>query len=455
MRKLILFLLIFSPFVSRQSSGQEMHLTPAFPGAEGWGAFTPGGRGGKVLKVTNLNDSGPGSFREAVMSPGPRIVVFEVSGTITLKSDLTIREPYLTIAGQTAPGDGICLKGWPLKIANTHDIIIRGLRVRPGTESGLVGSEIDALGISQSNNIIMDHCSFSWSCDEVVNNWHGSSNITIQWCMISEPLNHSVHEKGAHGYGASLGGYKLSFHHNLMAHATARNPSIAGNDRNFTILMDFRNCVIYNWVHRSCDGKPLSINVVNNYFKSGPATNDAVKRRIARIDNSENMGFRGAWHIDGNYIEGFTNISADNWEGGVDFERGASEETNRRTEPFPIANVTTQSAIDAFESVLKNVGVIVPGRDSQEKRIVEEVRKGTFTFGSKGIIDNVEQVGGWPILKSLPAPVDSDDDGMPDEWEIKMGLNPYDSSDANDDSSIGDGYTNIEKYINGLFTFVF
>ena len=194
-----------------------MRLTPAFPGAEGWGALTPGGRGGKVLKVTNLNDSGPGSFREAVMSSGPRIVVFEISGTITLKSELIIREPYLTIAGQTAPGDGICLKGWSLKIADTHDIIVRGIRVRPGVESGLIGSEIDALGISQSNNIIIDHCSFSWSCDEVVNNWHGSSNITIQWCMISEPLNRSVHEKGPHGYGASLGGYKLSFHHNLMA----------------------------------------------------------------------------------------------------------------------------------------------------------------------------------------------------------------------------------------------
>jgi pectate lyase len=452
MQKLILFLLVFSPFVSRQSSGQEMRLTPAFPGAEGWGALTPGGRGGKVLKVTNLNDSGPGSFREAVMSSGPRIVVFEISGTITLKSDFIVREPYLTIAGQTAPGDGICLKGWPLEIADTHDIIVRGIRVRPGIGSGLIGSEIDALGISQSNNIIIDHCSFSWSCDEVVNNWHGSSNITIQWCMISEPLNHSVHEKGAHGYGASLGGYKLSFHHNLMAHAIARNPSIAGNDRNFTVLMDFRNCVIYNWVQRSCDGKPLSINIVNNYFKPGPATNDAVKRRIARIDNSENIGFRGAWHIDGNYIEGFPNISADNWNGGIDFERGTSVETNRRTEPFPVANVTTQSSIEAFESVLKNVGVTVPARDAQEKRIVEEVRKGSFTFGSKGIIDNVEQVGGWPILKSLPAPVDSDNDGMPDEWEIKTGLNPYTPSDANDDST-GDGYTNIEKYINGLFGF--
>lgn len=450
MKKFVLpFLLIFSQFISGQNNGQEVRLIPAFSGAEGWGAFTPGGRGGKVLKVTNLNDSGSGSFREAVMASGPRIVVFEVSGTIVLQSDLTIREPYLTIAGQTAPGDGICLKGWPLRIADTHDIIIRGIRVRPGIDSGLSGSEIDALEIRHSDYILIDHCSFSWSCDEIINNWHGGDNMTIQWCMFSEPLNKSIHEKGAHGFGASLGSYKLSFHHNLIAHAVARNPSIAGNDKNFTVLMDFRNCVIYNWVHRSCDGKPLSINIVNNYFKPGPATNDAVKRRIARIDNSENMGFRGAWHIDGNYVEGFPNISEDNWNGGVDFERGASEGTNRRIEPFPVAYVTTQSAVDTYESVLKYAGVIVPARDSQEKRIVEEVSKGIFTFGSKGIIDNVEQVGGWPKLRSTKPPVDTDNDGMPDAWEIKMGLNPYDSSDANDDCT-GDGYTNIEKYINSL-----
>lgn len=452
MRKLVLLLLIFSQFISGQSTGQEMRLIPAFPGAEGWGAFTAGGRGGKVLKVINLNDSGSGSFREAVMASGPRIVVFEVSGTITLKSDLTIREPYLTIAGQTAPGDGICLKGWPLKIANTHDIIVRGIRVRPGIESGLLGSEIDALDISQSNHIMIDHCSFSWSCDEVVNNWHGGNNVTIQWCMISEPLNQSIHEKGAHGFGASLGSYKLSFHHNLIAHAVARNPSIAGNDKNFTVLMDFRNCVIYNWVHRSCDGKPLSINIVNNYFKPGPATNDAVKRRIARIDDSENMGFRGAWHIDGNYVEGFPDISEDNWNGGIDFERGSSEGTNRRIEPFPVAYVTTQSAVDAYESVLKYAGVIVPARDSQEKRIVEEVKDGTFTFGSSGIIDNVEQIGGWPLLKSLPAPADSDNDGMPDAWEIASGLDSHDSSDSSFDRN-SNGYTNIEEYINSLFKY--
>jgi hypothetical protein len=197
--------------------------------------------------------------------------------------------------------------------------------------------------------------------------------------MISEPLSNSIHEKGAHGYGASLGSYKLSFHHNLMAHATARNPSIAGNNRDFTVLMDFRNCVIYNWVNRSCDGKPLSINVVNNYFKPGPATQEEVKRRIVRMDNSENMGFRGCWYIEGNYVAGYPAVSDNNWDGGVDFEAGTSIEKNRRMDPFPVAPVTTQSARDAYQSVLKQVGVIVPGRDSQEKRIIAEVKDGSFS----------------------------------------------------------------------------
>jgi pectate lyase len=403
-----------------------------------------------VLKVTNLNDSGPGSLREALTNHNPRIVVFDVSGNINLKSDLTIKSPFLTIAGQTSPGEGICIKGWPLNIANTHDIIIRSIRVRPGTESGLLGSEINAVEIRESQNVIIDHCSFSWSCDEGLNNWHGCSNMTIQWCTMSEPLNKSIHEKGAHGFGASLGGYKLTYHHNLFANGVARNPSIAGNNRDFTVLMDYRNCVIYNWVSRSCDGKPLSINVVNNYYKPGPATNENVKRRIARIDNSEKMGFTGLWYIEGNYVEGYPEISANNWKGGIDFDEGTSIEHNRRIEPFPVPAVETQSAKEAYELVLKNAGVIVPGRDSNEKRIIKEVEKGTFTCGDKGIIDNIEQAGGWPELKSFPALADSDNDGMPDKWEKANGLNPSDFSDSAKDRN-NDGYSNIEEYINGLF----
>jgi pectate lyase len=422
---------------------------PAFPGAEGWGAQSKGGRSGIVIKVTNLNDSGTGSFREAVMNPNPRIVVFDISGTITLKSDLTIKSPFLTIAGQTAPGDGICLKGWPLNIAETHDIIIRCIRVRPGIESGLLGSEINTVEIRNSRNIIIDHCAFSWSNDEGLNNWHGGDNITIQWCTMSEPLHKSIHEKGAHGYGASIGGNRLSFHHNLFANCYARNPSIAGNTQNFTVLLDFRNCVIYNWVIRTCDGKPLSINVVNNYYKPGAATEESVKRRIARIDNSENMGFAGLWYIEGNFVEGYPEISTANWKGGIDFEEGTSMERNRRLTPFPVAPITTQSAREAYHLVLKYAGVIAPGRDSQEQRILSEVEKGIFSRGNAGIIDNVEQGGGWPVLKSLPALADQDNDGMPDAWEKSKGLDPGNPLDANQDRN-NDGYTNIEEYINGL-----
>ena len=421
---------------------------PAFPGAEGWGMYAKGGRGGVVLEVTNLNDAGAGSFREAVMNPNPRIVIFRVSGTIELKSPIVITSPFLTVAGQTAPGDGICLRNYPLDIANTRDIVIRYLRIRPGIESGLKGSELDGIEIRESSQVIIDHCSISWTNDEAVNNWHKSSFVTVQWCIIAEPLNKSVHEKGAHGYGASIGGYKTSFHHNLISCAVARNVSVAGNDQNPTVMLDVRNCVISNWEHRSTDGKPLSINLVNNYFKPGSATQENVKRRIARIDNSEHYGFTGLWYIDGNFVDGYPEISADNWKGGIDFEDGTSEVRNRRATPFTFAPVTTQTAEEAYRLVLQHAGVTFPKRDVWEERIIRQVQTNTFPYGNKGIIDTVEQVGGWPELKSVAPPIDSDGDGIPDEWEKANGLNPKDPSDAGKMSA--NGYTNIENYINSI-----
>jgi hypothetical protein len=437
----ILFLCLCAGFAAAQQ-------LPAFPGAEGWGMYAKGGRGGLVLQVTNLNDEGPGSFREAVMNPNPRIVVFNVSGTIELKSELEVTSPFLTIAGQTAPGDGICLKNYPLHITRTHDVIVRCIRIRPGIASGLIGSHLDGIEVRESSNVIVDHCTVSWTNDEGLNNWHQSSLVTFQWCIMSEPLNKSVHEKGAHGYGASIGGYKSSFHHNILANTIARNVSVAGNNQNVTVLLDVRNCVISNWAHRSCDGKPLSINLVNNYYKPGPATGEDVKRRIARIDNSENMGFAGLWYIAGNTVEGYPAISSDNWKGGVDFEKGTSEARNRRTVPFDCAPVRTQTATDAYETVLQHAGVIAPKRDAQENRIIDQIRTNTFAYGTNGIIDSVDQVGGWPVLKQAAAPADSDKDGIPDVWEKANGLNPNDPSDANktDDK----GYTSIENYINGL-----
>ncbi|WP_407430093.1 polysaccharide lyase family 1 protein [Arcticibacter sp.] len=447
MRKFILFTIALAGMICHVKA-----QLPAFPGAEGWGRHSKGGRGGAVLRVTNLNDSGPGSFREAVMNQKPRIVVFEVSGTIDLKSKVEISSPYLTIAGQTAPGGGICLKRFPLKVLNTHDIIIRGIRVRPGTESGLIGSEIDAINIDNSENVIVDHCVFSWSTDEGMNTWHGARMITFQWCMMSEPLNRSIHEKGAHGYSASIGGYKSSFHHNLIANGAARNPSIAGNNQAPTVLLDFRNCVISNWEHRSCDGKPLSINLVNNYFKPGPATQEDVKRRIARIDNAEKQGFSGMWHVDGNFVEGYPEISENNWAGGVDFEEGTNAEKNRRKEPFEVAAVTTQGAREAYDLVLKYAGYY-PGRDSQERRIIDQIRTGKYTTGKNGLIDRVEQAGGWPELETGKLPKDSDKDGIPDAWEKKKGLNPGDPTDAGKNAE--NGYTHIENYVNSLLPDVY
>ncbi len=426
---------------------------PAFPGAEGWGAQTKGGRGGVVLHVTNLNDSGEGSFRAAVDDPRPRIIVFDVSGTIELKSGLTVSQPFCTIAGQTAPGDGICLKNASLRVANTHDVIIRAIRVRPGAGGGIRGAEVDGIGVSNSENVIVDHCVASWSLDEGFNTWHKARNITYQWCVMSEALNNSIHEKGRHGFGGSIGGYKASFHHNIFANCIARNPSIGGNDQNLTIWLDFRNCVISNWEHRTCDGKPLSVNLVNNYYKPGPATQPDVCRRVAKIDYADSKwGFSGQWYIQGNVIEGYPEISADNWKGGVDYEPGASMERNRRYEPFKVAPVVTQPAKEAYELVLKYAGCYT-NRDSQEKRIIEQIRTGKYHSTPTGIIDTVEQAGGWPVLKSTPKPLDTDNDGMPDAWEKQNGLNPNNPADAAQEAA--NGYTNVENYINSLLPDVY
>jgi len=418
-------------------------LPVAFPGAEGGGRFATGGRGGGVYAVTNLNDSGPGSLRDAV-SAGHRTVVFRVSGTIDLQSDLVIAHSKITIAGQTAPGDGICLKRFPLKITGANDVIVRHLRVRPGAEAGLPH---DGIGVRRAKNIIIDHCSVSWSIDEGINTWHGTTNVTVQWCMMAEALNHSVHEKGPHAYGASWGGDNCSYHHNLFAHCTARNPSVAGQERERTVNMDHRCSVIFNWEHRTCDGKPMSINVVNNYYKPGPATLADVRRRFVHLDDTQSAyGYESLWFIEGNFLEGFPAISADNWKGGVDFDRKTSEAANRRRTPFPIAPVTTQPAAEAYQLVLRNVGATLPHRDTHDARIVREVETGKVTYGN-GIIDSPKQVGGWPELKSTAAPLDSDGDGMSDEWERRHGFNPADPADGAVDAD-GDGYTNLEKFLN-------
>jgi pectate lyase len=416
----------------------------AFPGAEGFGAYTIGGRGGRVIEVTNLNDSGPGSLRAAVMAQGPRTVVFRVSGTIALQSELKIRNPYLTIAGQTAPGDGICIKNYQVNFDTQH-LIIRYLRFRPGDEAG---KEQDGFG-GQGDHIIIDHCSVSWGVDETFS-INKASNLTVQWCMVTESLTRSLHKKGSHGYGGLWGGPGGSFHHNLLAHHSSRNPRASGNADSG--LLDYRNNVVYNWGFNSAYGGELwPRNWINNYYKSGPATDEKVKFRIFVQKDP-----RGKMFAVGNYVHGSPAISADNWKGGIDFvpDGEATEATLRVPQEYVVAPVATQTAQAAYESVLAHAGCSL-SRDAVDRRIVEEVRTGTAKFGAsykgggKGLIDSQRDVGGWPELRSLPAPIDTDHDGMPDDWETAHGLDPNNPADGAR-AATPRGYTHLERYLNSL-----
>lgn len=417
---------------------------PAFPGAEGFGKFTSGGRGGKVIAVTNLNDKGPGSFRAAIEASGPRTVVFRVSGTIALESEIKIRNPDLTIAGQTAPGDGICIKNYQVNF-DTTNMIIRYVRFRPGDEKG---KEQDGFG-GRGDHLVIDHCTVSWGVDETLSINKGA-NFTVQWCVVSESLTKSLHHKGSHGYGGLWGGPGGSWHHNLLAHHTSRNPRASGNVDSG--LMDCRNNVIYNWGFNSAYGGELwPRNWVNNYYKYGPATDEKVRRRIFVQKDP-----RGKMYAAGNFVWGFPAISADNWNGGIDFEKEgeATEATLRAREPYVVAPVKTQSAEAAFESVLAQAGCSLV-RDSVDQRVVNEVRTGTakhgnrYGGGGKGIIDSQSEVGGWPELRSQPAPSDTDHDGMPDDWEKAHRLDPNNATDGALDVD-RDGYTNLEEYLNSL-----
>lgn len=415
---------------------------PAFPGAEGYGKYTIGGRGGRVIEVTNLDDKGPGSFRAACEAKGPRTVVFRVSGTIPLESKFKISNPYLTIAGQTAPGDGICIKNFQVNFDVKH-MIVRYMRFRPGDE---LRKEQDGFG-GGGDHIIVDHCSVSWGMDETLS-INKASNLTVQWCLVSESLTKSYHKKGKHGYGGLWGGPGGSWHHNILAHHTSRNPRASGNKESG--LMDFRNNVIYNWGFNSGYGGELwPRNFVNNYYKYGPATSDNVKRRIFVQKDP-----RGRMYAEGNYVWGYPQISADNWKGGIDFDGDANEKTLRSVKEYVVAPVVTQTAEQAFESVLAKCGCS-HARDSVDRRVINEIRTGTAKFGEtykgggKGIIDSQAAVGGWPELCSKPAPVDTDHDGIPDDWELAHGLNPNNEADgAKIDPKTG--YTNLELYLNSL-----
>ncbi|MBN1868452.1 pectate lyase [Candidatus Sumerlaeota bacterium] len=405
---------------------------PVFPGAEGFGAEATGGRGGRVIEVTNLNDHGPGSLREAVTTTGTRIVVFRVAGYIDLESQLRIDQPDITVAGQTAPGDGICVRDYPTAIY-ADNVVVRYLRFRLGDKHNL---KSDTFNITKRKrqktgykNVILDHCSISWGVDECAS-WYSNGGVTIQWCMIGEGLNYRGHSMGG------LWGGQSTYHHNLIHSCLTRHPKFAYTfDEDIT---DHRNNVIYNWGDESAYTNPTGrVNVVANYYKYGPSTLESTRSQIVRGMPDKNGQPTKRLYVADNFVYGFPETTEDNWNDGV---RGAYL---RSDEPFPAPAVRTQTAEEAYGDVLAFVGASLPARDGVDRRVIDDV-----TSGTGRIIDRPSDVGGYPELRSGPAVEDSDRDGMPDAWESKYGLNANDASDGPADKD-GDGYTNVEEFLNG------
>jgi len=456
---------LLSCFVGLLVIKVSLAQVPAFPGAEGFGKYTTGGRGGEIVLVTNLEDEGEGSFRKAVAKSYPRIVVFTVSGTIRLKTPLNIKGD-ITIAGQTAPGDGICIADQPVKV-NGDNVIIQYMRFRMGdryqSQKGQVdgSGHDDAFGANRKKNIIIDHCSFSWSTDEVFSIYDVDST-TVQWCMISEPLNYSYHfEKGdkdfeRHGYGGIWGGASLSAHHNLFAHCVSRMPRFNGTRLGATKeFVDFRNNVIYNWeFNNTYGGEGGRYNIVANYYKAGPVTSKKVARRIVNPSRNEKVGF-GEFYVAENCVDGFIAVTKDNTL-GIDISGNKDEfsaDTIIKTVAFTAPVFAMQKAADAYQSVLRHVGASY-NRDTLDMRIIKDVENGTgriidvqggFPHGTP-----FEQtINAWPALKLVAAPSDTDKDGIPDAWEKNHGLNPADPKDAST-QTLQKGYMNIEVYIHSL-----
>ena len=473
---------IYRPWASKPEQLLKASI-PAFPGAEGGGMYTPGGRGGKVFVVTSLEDRGPGTLREACEAGGARIVVFNVAGVIRLESALDINAPYITIAGQTAPGDGICVTGASVHI-NTHDVVIRHMRFRRGQTD--VAYRDDALGGNAVGNVIIDHVSASWGLDENMSIyrhvWNRQAdgrgeklpavNVTIQNSIFSECL-----DMYNHAFGATIGGHNSTFARNVFASNISRNCSIGMNGG-----FNFINNTTFNWWNRSVDGGDHTsrINMIANNFKPGPITPEGkpISWRILKVENGRDKANRDNWgraYVSGNRTFANAAVTADNWAGGVmagdQFVTAENADLMKRVrveEPFEMAPVTILSAEEAFDFVLNYGGASFPKRDAVDARVMKSVKTGKIYPAKdarehqplyvkrrlpadsykQGIITDPQQVGGLPEYKGKPY-VDTDGDGMPDKWEKKYGLNPNDSSDATGDVS-GDGYTNIEKYINGI-----
>lgn len=416
--------------------GQGLSPIPAFPGAEGFGAFTPGGRGGKVYLVTTLEDYDthepiiPGSLRAAVEAEGPRIVVFRVAGYIDLKRPLVVAHPYLTIAGQTAPGEGITLRRYGIVIAAPH-VILRYMRVRPGDVAGI---EQDAIDV-RANYVIIDHCSVSWATDETLSVGGRASEVTIQWCLIAESLNQSVHHKGAHGYGSLFAsGGRISVHHTIYAFHASRNP------RPKDVLLDFRNNLIYGFGERAGYSRNdrTQLNYVGNYLY--PLAYSQNARYAFLLEGSNTRIF-----LQDNVLRLGDQLQKPGWalvRAPEGWSLQAIEAHTATAFPFPAPAVHTVPAEQVLALLLAQAGATRPRRDAVDRRILALMQQG------KGrLIDTQAEVGGWPPLEQDAPLQDTDSDGMPDDWELRYGLNPHDPSDAAEDLD-GDGYTNIEEYLN-------
>lgn len=464
---------------------------PAFPGAEGFGMYTTGGRGGKVYHVTTLEDNGKtslkGSLRWANAQAGPRIIVFDVSGTIFLKSALKINE-NTTIEGQTAPGDGICIADYPVTL--NSNTITRYLRFRLGNRQ-VAHHEGDGLGGMDLHDVMVDHCSVSWSIDECLS-VYGSKNLTVQWCLVGQSLKNAGHSKGAHGYGGNWGGSGATYHHNLLAHHESRVPRLGPRQSTQTDeRMDLRNNVFYNWAGNGCyGGEGMNVNIVNNYYKAGPATlkrSALIQRRIAgigiRTTEYTHHGTNKAnewdkmWHVWGDfYVRGNVNsahadVTKDNWTYGIYNQIDNSKVDNTYTQrtkdticsttPLAFYPVTTETAYEAYDKVLAYAGASLH-RDAVDRLLADDVRNGTATYTGKGngktpgIInsqndmkptDAGEDWTPWPTLQQGLSPTDTDGDGMPDEWETANGCDP-----TIDDAAMlaANGYANIENYANSV-----
>lgn len=458
---------------------------PAFPGAEGFGAVSRGGRGGRVLLVTNLNDKGEGSLRAACEAQGPRTVIFRTGGLIELKKAIRIRSPFITIAGQTAPGGGICLKNFGLFFEDTHDIILRHLRLRPGPDSG---KAIDGLTLLGTERAIVDHCSISWSVDECIgltgnmgSHRRKTRGCTVQWCIVSEPLRHSVHHKEWHGYAFLMNFASeatVSVHHTLFAHQMTRAPRPGADPDGPGMVFDFRNNVLYNWSTQAgySGAGTVRMNYLNNYIRPGPSTVQTSGRKVFAPEKDTRL------FLAGNVYHGSEAFSADNRRfiklpelpapaanataatqspavpapklTPEEKTRLAAEEKRRLDEahrervqtyladqPFSVAPVHTHTAHEALAAVLTSAGATLPARDAVDRRVVAETAS-----GSGRLIDHPIEVGGWPHYATGEAAADTDHDGMADAWEQRHGLDP--TADDHTADPDGDGYENLEEFLN-------